>query len=180
MPLVKGGGSRVVEMPLTSCKTDIYQTCKNLFFPEGNSIFGNEDDMLFSLTNFKGEKVEESIKVGREYIPFNLCNYMEAHKIRTVRLYLQSRKIDGSDDDDDLLSSAFDHDLNQEGSLIDLERQSLVSRNQESSLINSTLDMQSLVSQNQESSLIGSTLERQSLVSEQDKEYQESLKAYES
>ncbi|CAB4019364.1 G2 M phase-specific E3 ubiquitin- ligase-like, partial [Paramuricea clavata] len=130
VPLVKGGGSRVVAMPLTSCKTDIYQTCKNFFFPEGNSIFGNEDNMLFSLTNFKGEKVEESIKVGREYIPFNLCNYMEAHKIRTVRLYLQSRKIDGSDDDDDLLSSAFDHDLNQEGSLIGpyLERQSLVSR----------------------------------------------------
>ncbi|CAB3990884.1 Hypothetical predicted protein [Paramuricea clavata] len=179
VPLVKGGGSRVVEMPLTSCKTDIYQTCKNLFFPEGNSIFGNEDDMLFSLTNFKGEKVEESIKVGREFIPFNLCNYMEAHKIRTVRLYLQSRKIDGSDDDDDLLSSVFDHDLNQEGSLIGshIERQSLVSRNQESSLINSTLDMQSLVSPNQESSLIGSTLQRQSLASEQDKEYQESLKA---
>ncbi|CAB4019781.1 Hypothetical predicted protein [Paramuricea clavata] len=154
VPLVKGGGSRVIEMPLTSCKTDIYQTCKNFFFPDGNSIFGNEDDMLFSLTNFK------------------------ARKIRTVRLYLQSRKIDGSDDDDDLLSSAFDHDLNQEGSLIGphLERQSLVSRNQESSLINSTLDMQSLVSQNQESSLIGSTLERQSLASEQDKEYQKSLK----
>ena len=55
---------------------------------------------------------------------------MEAHKIRTVRLYLQSRKIDGSDDDDDLLSSAFDHDLNQEGLLIGphLERQSLQGR----------------------------------------------------
>ncbi|CAB4039753.1 Hypothetical predicted protein [Paramuricea clavata] len=129
--------------------------------------------------NFKGEEVEESIKVGREYIPFTLCNYMEAHKIRTVRLYLQSRKIDGSDNDDDLLSSTFDHDLNQEGSLIGphLERQSLVSRNQESSLINSTLDMQSLVSPNQKSSLIGFTLEGQSLASEQDKEYQESLKA---
>ena len=48
--------------------------------------------MLFSLTNFKGEEVEESIKVGKEYIPFNLCNYMEAHKVRTIRLYLQSRK----------------------------------------------------------------------------------------
>ena len=33
VPLVKGGGSRVVEMPLTCGKTDIYQTCKNLFFP---------------------------------------------------------------------------------------------------------------------------------------------------
>ena len=133
--------------------------------------------MLFSLTNFKGEKVEEHIKAGRKYIPFNLCNYMEAHKVRTVRLYLQSKKIDGSDDDDDLLSSAFD--VNQEGSVTDplVERQSLVTHTKESSLINSTLDMQSLVSQNQESSLIGSTLDRQSLVSEQDKEYEESLKA---
>lgn len=157
VPLVKGGGSRVVEMALTSSKTDIYQTCKNLFFPEGNSIFGNEDDMLFSLTNFKGEKIEESVKVGREYIPFNLCNYMEAHKIRTVRLYLQTRKIDSSDDDDDL-PSAFE-------------------QNQEGLLIGPHLERQSLVSQNQESSLIGSTAERQLLVSEQDKEYQESLKA---
>ena len=94
-------------------------------------------------------------------------------KVRTLRLYLQSKKIDGSDDD--LLSSAFD--VNHEGSVTDplVVRQSLVTHNKESSLINSTLDMQSLVSQNQESSLIGSTLERESLVSEQDKEYQESL-----
>ncbi len=99
---------------------------------------------------------------------------MEAHKIRTVRLYSQSRKIDSSDDDDDLLSSGFGHDLNQQGSLM---TQSLVSHNQESLLIDSTLDMQSLVSPNQESSPIGSTLEKQSLVSEQDKEFQELLKA---
>ena len=196
VPLVKGGGSRVVEMALTNCKMDIYQTCKKLFFPEGNSIYGNEDDMLFSLTNFKGEEVEESIKVGKEYIPFNLCNYMEAHKVRTIRLYLQSRKIDSSDDDDDDLPSVFDLDQdsslfgphlkrqslvspNQESLLIDstLDGQSLVSPNQESSIIDSTLDRQSLVSQNQESLLIGSTLERQSLVSEQDKEYEELLKA---
>ena len=179
VPLVKGGESRVVEMPLTSCKMDIYQTCKNLFFPEGNSIFGNEGDMLLSLTNFKGEKVEDYIKVGREYIPFNLCNYMEAHKIRTVRLYLQSRKIDGSDDDDEFLSSAFGDDLDQQDSLISphLERQSLPSPNQESSVIDSTLDIPSLASSSGESSLIGSTLKRQSLISEQDEEYQRSLKA---
>jgi hypothetical protein len=77
-------------------------------------------------------RLKNLLKLEENIYKFNLCNYMEAHKIRTVRLYLQSRKIDGSDDDDDLLSSAFDHDLNQEGSLIDLERQSLVSRNQES------------------------------------------------
>ena len=81
---------------------------------------------------------------------------MEVHKIRTVRLYLQSRKMAGSDDDDDDLPSAFD--LNQEGSK--LENQSLVSQNQEGLPSDTTHAMQSLVSQAQERPLIGSTLER--------------------
>ena len=80
---------------------------------------------------------------------------MDVHKIRTVRLYLQSRKMVGSDDDDDDLPSAFD--LNQEGSK--LENQSLVSQNQDGWPSDTTHAMQSLVSQAQERPLIGSTLE---------------------
>ena len=144
VPLIKGGGSRVVEMAVSSTRMDIFNTCKDLFFPGGNSIFGNEDNMIFSLTNFKGEKVGDSIRVGREDKPFNLCNYMEVHKIKTIRLYLQSRKIDDSDDDS---YDGASHNLPSEFDL------------------------------NQDSLLIGSTMERQNLVNEQDKEFQESLKA---
>lgn len=144
VPLIKGGRSRVVEMAVSSSKMDILKTCKDLFFPGGNSIFGNEDNMIFSLTNFKGEKVEDFIRVGREDKPFNLCNYMEVHKIKTVRLYLQSRKIDDSDDD------SYDGANDDLPSEFDLTQDSL---------------------------LIGSTMDRQNLVNEQDKEFQESLKA---
>ena len=100
--------------------------------------------MIFGLTNFKGEKVEDFIRVGREDKPFNLCNYMEVHKMKTVRLYLQSRKIDDSDDDS---YDGANDDLTSE---FDLTQNSL---------------------------LVGSTMDRQNLVNEQDKEFQESLKA---
>ena len=39
VPLIKGGGSRVVEMAVSSSKMDIFKTCKDLFFPGGNSIY---------------------------------------------------------------------------------------------------------------------------------------------
>ena len=133
VPLIKGGGSRVVEMAVSSTRMDIFNTCKDLFFPGGNSIFGNEDNMIFSLTNFKGEKVGDSIRVGREDKPFNLCNYMEVHKIKTIRLYLQSRKIDDSDDDS---YDGASHDLPSEFDL-----------NQDSLLIGSTMEMQNLVNE---------------------------------
>lgn len=124
VPLVKGGGSRVVEMTLDSNKMDLYKACKNLFFPEGRSIFGNEDDMIFDLTNFKDEKIETTIKVGKEDLPFNLCNYMEVHKLKSVRIYLQSKIIGGSDDEENDASSS----LFEESSLIGStqERQSIL------------------------------------------------------
>ena len=66
------------------------------------------------------------------------------HKIKTVRLYLQTRKIDDSDDD---------------------------------SYDGASLDLPSEFNLTQDSLLIGSTMKRQNLVNEQDKEFQESLKA---
>ena len=35
VPLAKGGGSRTVDVPITTSRFELYQTCKNLFFPDG-------------------------------------------------------------------------------------------------------------------------------------------------
>ena len=75
-------------MPVTISRFELYQTCKSLFFPDGQSVFGHADDMLLDLTNFKDEKIGDTINVGGNCsVPFNIANYMEAHKIKTVRLY---------------------------------------------------------------------------------------------
>ena len=65
--------------------------CKSFFFPDEQSLYGKDDDMLMDVANFKDEKIGDYITVGVDCtIPFNIANYMEAHKIKTVRLYLRS------------------------------------------------------------------------------------------
>ena len=60
------------------------------------------------LANFKDEKISDAITVGADCtVPFNVANYMEAHKIKTVRLYLRSKLLT-TDSDDDLYHSPFD------------------------------------------------------------------------
>ena len=126
VPLSKGGGSRKVDVPVTISRFELYQTCKSLFFLDGQSVFGHADDMLLDLTNFKDEKIGDTINVGGNCsVPFNNANYMEAHKIKTLRLYLRSKKI-STDSDDELACSPFD-----------------------------TQDVMPLVGSNEESSLIG-------------------------
>ena len=126
VPLSKGGGSRKVDVPVTISRFELYQTCKSLFFLDGQSVFGHADDMLLDLTNFKDEKIGDTINVGSNCsVPFNNANYMEAHKIKTLRLYLRSKKI-STDSDDELACSPFD-----------------------------TQDVMPLVGSNEESSLIG-------------------------
>lgn len=74
VPLSKGGSSRTVDVPVTITRFELYQTCKSLFFPDGQSVFGHADDMLLDLTNVKNEKIGDTIKIA---------NYKEAHKIKT-------------------------------------------------------------------------------------------------
>ena len=102
--------------------------------------------MLLDLTNFKDEKIGDTINVGGNCsVPFNIANYMEAHKIKTVRLYLRSKKI-STDSDDELACSPFD-----------------------------TQDVMPLVGSNEESSLIDSSQDRKNLKEEQDEAYLVSL-----
>ena len=63
--------------------------------------------MSFSLANFRDEEVGLTIEVGNREIAFNIRNYIEVHKAKTVRLYLRSKRniidCDAGDSDDDLM-----------------------------------------------------------------------------
>ena len=113
VPLAKGGGTRTISMPTTSNRIDLIQEGKALFFPKGESLFGRVEDMSFSLGNFKDEEVGLTIETGNREVAFNLRNYIETYKAKTVRLYLRSKRNDADceplyandagDSDDDLI-----------------------------------------------------------------------------
>ena len=151
VPLSKGGGSRTVDVPVTSSKVDLYLTCKNLFFPNGESLFGKADDMVMNLTNFKDEKIGETITVGDCVVPFNINNYMEAHKMKTVRLYLQSKRL-FTDHDSDV-------ELNQSAFIIDNDMPP-IEVNEGTSLIDSSEDREALVQEQDEAYEISLQMDR--------------------
>lgn len=146
VPLSKGGGSRTVDVPVTISRFELHQMCKSLFFPDGQSLLGKADDMLMDLADFKDEKISDTITVGADCtVPFNVANYMEAHKIKTVRLYLRSKLLT-TNSDDDLYHSPFD-----------------------------IKEVMPPVELNEGSSLIGSSEDRKALKEEQDEVYRVSL-----
>ena len=103
VPLSRGGGSRQVELPLSTNKYELMKTCKGLFFPDGKSIFGKEEEMTFHLANFKNEKIEVTVNVDGNELPFNINNYIDAHKIKNVRIYLLSQNLFNYDSEEDPL-----------------------------------------------------------------------------
>lgn len=151
VPFSKGGGSRFADVPLTMDRFELLQLCKNTFFPNGQSVYGKQDDMLIDLSNFKGEEIEDNIMINQATMPFNVGNYMEAYKIKSVRVYLQSKKafVDNEENDDDLYKPTFS--FNEE-------------------------DVTPAVTRS-ESLLIGSSEDRYMIKEEQDKAYKLSLEA---
>ena len=49
--------------------------------------------MVFAIGNFRNEQMGVSMKVNGREEPFNIGNYMEAFKLKDVRLYLLSKKV---------------------------------------------------------------------------------------
>ena len=79
--LLKGGGSRDVDMPVETKKDEIIAERVRLFFPNGSSKFlGKATNMDFGLANFKTEDIDESVIVAGSEVPFILLNYMETQK----------------------------------------------------------------------------------------------------
>ena len=61
--------------------------------------------MAFDLANFKGDKIEVIVNAGGKELPFNINNFIEAHKVKNVRIYLRSQKVfDYSSEDESLLA----------------------------------------------------------------------------
>jgi hypothetical protein len=110
VPLAKGGGSRTVDVPVDINRTELMKMCKDLFFPNEQSIFGASEEMIMDVANFKDEKINETIRIGDRVLPFSISNYMELHKIKTVRIYLRTKKVHVDEDSDDAFEySPFDY-----------------------------------------------------------------------
>lgn len=83
--MIKGGGSREVDMPLEATVDEITAKSVRLFFPNGSSKFyGKGQSMEFGLANFKTEPIGDTIIIGGSKLPFSLCNYLEVHKTTKV------------------------------------------------------------------------------------------------
>ena len=197
VPLSRGGESRQVELPLSTNKYELnlMKTCQGLFFLDGKSIFGKEEEMTFDLANFKNEKIEVTVNVDGNELPFNINNYIDAHKVKNVRIYLLSQKLFDDDSEEDPLSVMDIKSVDSGTALIGLteERKALrpspvmdiKSVDSGTALIDSTEERKALSSSpvmdiksvDSETALIGSTEERKALRQEQDKAYQESLNA---
>ena len=108
--MAKGGGTREVSFPLQATSADMgWMKLNFFFFFFCMSVFGRTNAMTFKLGNFSCQEINEE---------FTLERYIEEHKLSKVRLYILSRIItqekesevhENSDDDNDLLTPAFDN-----------------------------------------------------------------------
>ena len=92
----KGGGTRVVDVALSSNTGDIIKIGKELFFPEGASNFGNIDEFCFGLANFKCEDLP---KAGNGLKTFTLEKYVNEVKMKRILLYITTKKSETENDE---------------------------------------------------------------------------------
>lgn len=159
VPLAKGGGSRYATMPLSSNRMEVRKLCKSIFFPNGESYYGKAEDMVFAIGTFHNEQMGVTLEVDGKEVPFNIANYMEAFKLKDVRLYLLSKKVTSSSDesDDGLPPMTTSRDP--------------TTSERACTAVTSTEDRQ-----DDSNGLIGTTEQRESLKREQDIKYELSLK----
>lgn len=161
--LMKGGGTRDVDIPVTATRDDILKTCIELFFPDGFSEFaGAASGLEFRLANFKNEKIENTLCIGEVEVPFTLVNYIRAYQTNKVRLYLTSSyKVN-----DQLLEKDHNVDIcGQISMLISEEEQSQDQQN-----------MELAYDPKQLSCLMGSTSQRQQILQQQNLAFEDSLR----
>ena len=154
VPLSEGGGSRYATLLLSSNRVDVMKLCKSLFFPNGESFYGKED-MVFAIVNFHNEQMGVTLEMNGREVPFNIGNYMEAFKLKDVRMYLLSKKMTSSSDES-----------------VDGLPPMITCSERARRAGTSTEDKQ-----DESKGLIGTTEQRESLKREQEIEYELSLKA---
>ena len=68
----------------------------------GTTHYGEASEMEFAIGNFHHENMGVTLDMNGREVTFNIGNYMEAFKLKDVRLYLLSKKVtSGSEESDD-------------------------------------------------------------------------------
>ena len=148
--LLKGGGTRTVSVEVNSNVQDLVKIGQSIFFPNGESFFGNIAEMRFSVGNFKCQEIVKNLTLSK-YIDDNALSRDR------VRLYLMTKsdkkQCESLESDDDL-PPVFEVDrmVNQ-----------VDTRGGDAGVD---------VSQ---SKLIGTSADRETIRGQQEKEYEESL-----
>ena len=81
----KGGGVCSVELTLHSTREEISKAGRNLFFKNGTSSFGCDEDMDITLYNFFRKEIQDEGD-------FTLEKYIDEYKRKEVKFSLQARK----------------------------------------------------------------------------------------
>ena len=97
--LLKGGGTRTVSVEVNSNVQDLVKIGQSIFFPNGESFFGNIAEMRFSVGNFKCQEIVKNLTLSK-YIDDNALSRDR------VRLYLMTKsdkkQCESLESDDDL------------------------------------------------------------------------------
>ena len=76
----KGGGVRQCIFQNETSGEEILSKANEIFFGNKRTLHGTGDDLTFSLGNFKGEVIDDTL--------FTLWNYITSNKLSKTRLYL--------------------------------------------------------------------------------------------
>ena len=102
----KGGGTRLIDVPLSMTKEELIKEGKVLFFQNGVCPLGAESDMIFELVNFKGEVINTLKERNGGALPFTVQRYFEFYKLSKVQLYIACRPlVDDDSDNGELMTS---------------------------------------------------------------------------
>ena len=82
VPLLKGGGTRTVRVEDDSNVQDLVKIGKSIFFPNGESLFGNIAEMRASVGNFKCQEIVKN---------WTLSKYIAENALTRVKLYLMTK-----------------------------------------------------------------------------------------
>ena len=148
--LLKGGGTRTVSVEVNSNVQDLVKIGKSIFFPNGDSFFGNIAEMRFSVGNFKCQEIVKNLTLSK-YIDDNA---LSRDRVRLNLMTKSDKKQCESLESDGDLPPAFEVDrmVNQ----VDTKGG------------DTAVDVS-------QSKLIGTSADRETIRGQQEKEYEESL-----
>lgn len=130
--LVKGGGTRKVDLPCDFNREAVIRYAVKLFFPE-EEYAGCTSDVTYELGNFKQKPVNNLVDSNGAVQEFTVQKYCELCKTHQFNLYLLVKQHPGDEDEDkddkDLLKPVFDDPLQQPAWIPDEEETPILEDN---------------------------------------------------